>query len=594
MINVGQSNRKITKIVAGSLMLLTIFLIFIRLFFSGLGTYGRWNQWDYARDPNTGSVIEDGGYQSAGFDMLYVILLFFSYFGVVITTITALWFFVLAFFDKTNVHTNKFTKYTSGLAITVWNLTSMVVFLFILLPTSVKDGSFDGTNMDPSWWISNLILYVVIPLFTFVFFAFYYEGRTNMKLVDVFKIKQIMSILLLPIIYFALISAKSYLLYSTYVSEYADKYANIISLWVYPFLNFNQTTMGLNSGIIFAIVIIIALVSLMGLSTGLLALTLKVDGKKFNNEAYKVEETEFNNSKSLMTLKDFKTTKHYFKLVVALASAAMLVLALYSSYASANGDEGNRYNKFVLFNEGDENPIRIGGDLITSWNFALGMFTFQSNLLVSAWFIVAFIKGGNEHKGKFTNYQWSLAISGYITVTFIIFNCLMLPTIHTAGTVDGNQATLSWWIVNILLHTVFPLCMIFYFVFWYKKENFGTTKELFSKRRVIAIISYPIFYALFILVRGEILFASWGQNYWYSKGAWLWPYPFLNVRNSGWLGLPGWGALIFAVGLISSILIGTSSLYNWSVNKLELKANNKVEKQPKKVIKKDTKKAANK
>ncbi|AHI52922.1 Pr6Pr family membrane protein [Spiroplasma culicicola] len=556
-----KNNNKL-KLVALSLILLTILLSFIRLYLSGTGETGRWNQW--SKDEEV--------YTYAGSDFIYVLLLFFSYFGIQSAVISFIWLVSSVLEGKQEKNDGILTNYHSTLAIVVWNILSMITFICFILPS--QSNSIDGTQInDASWWISNFALYIAIPLFMLFYFVFYYQGRTNQGIKNYFLNKKILKVLIYPIVFIIVIILKSQLLFISYNKNV--EFSESISLWVYPFLNFTGSYLGIHSSIMFLIVALISTIVLLTLPIALISLTKKIDNWKFKGEIYNEDVSLINsNSKNLMQKKDWKTAKQYFKMIFAIASSAILIYTLYISFSTSGYLSETKHSKYIKTSDGLD-PIWIGGNVLTALNFAFGMFTFQSNVLVCLWFVVVFIKGANENKGKFTNYQWSLAIAGYITVTCIIFNAISIPTSLMSGTIDGDPLSSKnflFWMVNTLLHAIFPLCMIFYFVFWYTKTEFGTTKQLFTNKKILYIIAYPIFYAIFIVTRGEILYSAWNQNYVYAVKTWTWPYPFLNLRSNDWLGgIPGYLAMIIAISLVSTILVGSCSLYNWSVNRLEAK-----------------------
>ncbi|AUM62887.1 Pr6Pr family membrane protein [Spiroplasma monobiae] len=555
----------------------TIFAILIGVFcyylIPGMGETGKWGMWTNKNEE--GKVGDVFTY--AGNDVVWVLTLFFGYFAVQTACLSAVWLFKNFLKGNEEGKNSWFTGNKFSLALVSWSSINILLFLIVFIPNAIINKvAFDNMEISTLWWIVNSFLYLVIPTIMIAYFIFGYNVKITDDLRKIYTVKNLLLWAIYPLIYFVIIIFRAQIYNSTWTVD--AEYSNQMNVWVYSFLNFNGENKEIWSQTLMIIAIssgILALMpSLIWLSTkGFETIKFRTNSPSQDTEFVILKEFNF------MSLADWKTAKHYFKMAIALMTVILMMYTISTVYKSGSSETA-RYVRYI--NKNGE-ITAVGGDLTTALGFMFGMFTFQSNLLVMIWFVLVFIKGGNEDKGSFTTYYWSMAVSVYITVTFIIFNFLMLPTVHKNGAVDGGEMNAAWWAMNMMLHTVAPLCMIFYFVFWYKKSNYGTTKELFTSKKILWILSYPVVYALVIVVRGEILYLAWNNNYGFAKAAWIWPYPFLNIRNTGWItdNMPGYVSLIVAVFIIAGIIFGFSSAYNASIVSLENKINNKDKKKVK-------------
>lgn len=147
-------------------------------------------------------------------------------------------------------------------------------------------------------------------------------------------------------------------------------------------------------------------------------------------------------------------------------------------------------------------------------------FTILTNILVGLYFTS---KAFCLTRGPFSLFRKEGALTA-ITAFILIVGLIYLVALRNIWTPTGLQ-----FIIDELLHTVIPLFVLFY---WYLniKNSVPTIKSL------IIWLLYPIFFLLFVLVRGHF--------------SGFYPYPFLNVDNIGYQQTFINIGIIFGVALI--------------------------------------------
>jgi hypothetical protein len=122
-------------------------------------------------------------------------------------------------------------------------------------------------------------------------------------------------------------------------------------------------------------------------------------------------------------------------------------------------------------------------------------------------------------------------VSTYMIVTGIVYNLLLRGVELPQGT------TVPW--SNEVLHVVIPLFLL-------ADVLFAPKRRMLSWRTVLAIAAFPIAWAVYTLVRANLITApATGDAYWY-------PYPFLNphITPGGYLGVAGYVVAI-AIAIIA-------------------------------------------
>lgn len=152
-------------------------------------------------------------------------------------------------------------------------------------------------------------------------------------------------------------------------------------------------------------------------------------------------------------------------------------------------------------------------------------FTILTNLLVALFFTAKVFK---LKKKPFVILLKSGAVTvlmTYILLVGIVYQIILRGIWEPTG---------LQMIVDEILHTIIPL---YYLGYWYRY----TTSTNFGLRSVFYGLAYPLFYFVFIMVRGHF------SNFY--------PYPFVNVSKIGWVAVSLNFVLIFcAITLLMAIL----------------------------------------
>lgn len=171
-------------------------------------------------------------------------------------------------------------------------------------------------------------------------------------------------------------------------------------------------------------------------------------------------------------------------------------------------------------------------------------FTTQSNIFVWLWFYIAAFKIDKEGKIKSLSYNLTLIITVYISVTFIIYNLVLLPI--------NPPKNAEHWIRSVIEHLICPIGMVIYFIFFYE-ANKVTNNNTYWKKEVWKLYPYLIGYATFMIIRGEFRYRIDKPD--------PYPYFFLNIHQKT-LDLPGAIWLIIVLLIVSSLLFSLGTGYN--------------------------------
>ncbi|NVM17319.1 MAG: Pr6Pr family membrane protein [Candidatus Lokiarchaeota archaeon] len=165
------------------------------------------------------------------------------------------------------------------------------------------------------------------------------------------------------------------------------------------------------------------------------------------------------------------------------------------------------------------------------WLSGLKYYTIQTNLMVSAWFILAIMWYKKPEALKKITGLLKGAFTLYITTTFIFFAVLLQGLYQPTG--FGAFS-------NIILHYLTPIAFI---VDWLITE----TKVRYKWKFLPYWTIYPLGYLLFSFIHGSF------------TGDYL--YLFLNINNLGILGYTISISLLIGVGLIiGSLYIGINRI----------------------------------
>ncbi|WP_338984317.1 Pr6Pr family membrane protein [Spiroplasma endosymbiont of Diplazon laetatorius] len=261
-------------------------------------------------------------------------------------------------------------------------------------------------------------------------------------------------------------------------------------------------------------------------------------------------------------LKDFRL---WYKLVVAVLITVFLLEMLIKGMINIGVPKNNEeYSIWAIFNEkGDFIGHDYFGYVINYFSY----FTIQSNILIVVWLMIGFFNHNKEGQIKPLQRALSLSVVTYITVTALIFNGLLLPQLLSSK--QGRESLDAlWWVEQMVLHTVGPLAAVLYFLFFMKQDLVFDFKK-FIKHDFYKMAIYPVAYLAYALIRGELIYRSYGSNAPLAHHHSAYPYFFLEIHNKYALN-PNMGETLINNGLfwmfmtviiIVGIVIGLGSLY---------------------------------
>ena len=164
------------------------------------------------------------------------------------------------------------------------------------------------------------------------------------------------------------------------------------------------------------------------------------------------------------------------------------------------------------------------------WDFYV-YFTNLSNFLCFGVMLVALIQTIKKKEDGYVTATPLLKFIGMlgIVLTFLVFNFVL------AGAADRNPQ-LNWRIGSICFHVVLPLMYIAdWFLFYERKKT--------TWRYPIASISFPLGYAIFLLIHAAIL--GFDTSILTPTGTTLiYPYFFVNLETQGVPGVLMWIAIL--------------------------------------------------
>lgn len=164
------------------------------------------------------------------------------------------------------------------------------------------------------------------------------------------------------------------------------------------------------------------------------------------------------------------------------------------------------------------------------WDFYV-YFTNLSNFLCFGVMLTALIQTIKKKEDGFVSSCPLLKFIGMlgIVLTFLVFNFML------AGA-EGREPQLNWRIGSICFHVVLPLMYIAdWFLFYERKKT--------TWRYPIASISFPLAYAIFLLIHAAIL--GFDTSILTPTGTTLiYPYFFVNLETQGVPGVLMWIAIL--------------------------------------------------
>lgn len=165
------------------------------------------------------------------------------------------------------------------------------------------------------------------------------------------------------------------------------------------------------------------------------------------------------------------------------------------------------------------------------WDFYV-YFTNLSNFLCFGVMIMALVQTAKKKEDSLVNTAPLLKFIGMlgILLTFLVFNLVL------AGE-EGRNPQLNWRIGSICFHVVLPVMYIAdWFLFYERKKC--------TWRYPIASISFPLAYAIFLLIHAAILGFDSSILTPTGTGILIYPYFFVNLDTLGVGGVLMWVAIL--------------------------------------------------
>ena len=165
------------------------------------------------------------------------------------------------------------------------------------------------------------------------------------------------------------------------------------------------------------------------------------------------------------------------------------------------------------------------------WDFYV-YFTNLSNFLCLGVMVVALIQTIKRKEDGFVNALPFLKFIGMlgIVLTFCVFNFVL------AGA-EGRDPQLNWRIGSICFHVVLPLMYVAdWFLFYERKKC--------TWHYPVASISFPLGYAIFLLIHAAILRFDSSILTPTGTGVLIYPYFFVNLETQGVPGVLMWIAIL--------------------------------------------------
>lgn len=159
----------------------------------------------------------------------------------------------------------------------------------------------------------------------------------------------------------------------------------------------------------------------------------------------------------------------------------------------------------------------------------LSFFTIQANVLAAITLGIGAVWAWTRGRTENTEPGWFAVLlactTAYMLVTGLVYNTLLRGIPLPQGT------TVPW--SNEVLHVVIPLFLLVDLFFAPKRRALPWST-------VWIIITYPIVWVVYTLIRANAIIAPGTGN------AWWYPYPFLdpNVQDAGYVGVAGWVIVI--------------------------------------------------
>ena len=189
------------------------------------------------------------------------------------------------------------------------------------------------------------------------------------------------------------------------------------------------------------------------------------------------------------------------------------------------------------------------------WDFYV-YFTNLSNFLCFGIMLTALIQTAKKKEDGFVTTTPLLKFIGMlgILLTFLVFNIML------AGE-EGRNPQLNWRIGSICFHVILPIMFILdWFLFYERKQC--------KWHYPIASISFPLAYAIFLLIHAIILGFDSSILTPTGTGILIYPYFFINLETQG---IPG---VLMWIGILSVAFVAMGFLF-FGLDRLGKKNNEK-------------------
>ena len=185
------------------------------------------------------------------------------------------------------------------------------------------------------------------------------------------------------------------------------------------------------------------------------------------------------------------------------------------------------------------------------WDFYVH-FTNLSNFLCIGVMLTALIQTARKKEDSYVSAAPMLKFIGMlgILLTFLVFNIML------AGA-EGRDPQLNWRIGSLCFHVVLPILYIAdWFLFYERKQS----KWYYP----IASISFPLAYAIFLLIQALILGFDTSILIPTTTTPLIYPYFFVNLETQGVPGVLMW------IAILSAAFTAVGYLFFW-LDRLEKK-----------------------
>ena len=176
------------------------------------------------------------------------------------------------------------------------------------------------------------------------------------------------------------------------------------------------------------------------------------------------------------------------------------------------------------------------------WDFYV-YFTNLSNFLCLGVMFAGLIQTAKKKEDSYVTVAPALKFIGMlgILLTFLVFNIML------AGA-EGRDPQANWRVASLAFHVVLPIMYIADWFLFYERKKCKWYYPIVS-------ISFPLGYALFLLIQAVILKFDTSIIHPISTTPLIYPYFFVNLETQGVPGVLMW------VGILSVVFIAVGFLF---------------------------------